>query len=98
MFLDERKPFSKTLGKTNGWPFEMKEVNTDVSGKYSVNDGCIGCAICSEIAPNNFRFDHEQGCGHVCKQPDTVKEERRCVEAMDVCPVSAIEVAGDKSR
>ena len=68
-------------------------MNIGVSGKYFVNDGCIGCTICSEIAPDNFRFDHEQGCDYVCKQPDTENEECLCDEAMDICPVNAIEVA-----
>ncbi len=70
-------------------------MNTDVSEKYFVNDTCIGCAICSEIAPDNFCFDHEQGCDFVCKQPGTETEERLCVEAMDICPVNAIESAGE---
>ncbi|MGD8266615.1 MAG: ferredoxin [Desulfobacterales bacterium] len=70
-------------------------MNTDVSGKYYVNDACIGCNICAEIAPQNFRFNHEQGCDYVCKQPDTEEEEHLCEEAMDICPVNAIEVAGE---
>jgi len=64
------------------------------SGEYYVNNDCIGCVICSEIASDNFRFNHEQGCVYVCKQPDTEKEERLCVEVMDLCPVNAIEIAG----
>jgi ferredoxin len=63
-----------------------------------VNGGCIGCTICSEIAPENFRFDHERGCDYVCKQPETEKEESLCVEAMDICPVGAIEIAGKKLK
>jgi len=62
---------------------------------FSVNDDCIGCVICAEIAPNNFRFDHEQGCGYVGKQPNTKKEVCLCIEAKDICPVSAIEVADE---
>ena len=59
-----------------------------------MNDACIGCAICSEIAPDNFRFNHETGCVTVTKQPGTEKEARLCVEVMDVCPVNAVGVAG----
>ncbi len=73
----------------------METSKTEISGKYYVNDACIGCAICSEIAPDNFRFNHEQGCGYVGKQPDTEKEACFCVEAKDICPVNAIEVAGE---
>jgi len=69
--------------------------NIGVFGGFSVNDGCIGCVICAEIAPDNFRFNHEQGCGYIGKQPDTDKEACLCVEAKDICPASAIEVADE---
>ena len=72
---------------------ETKKI--EISGKYTVNDDCIGCAICSEIAPDNFRFNHEQGCEYVCKQPGSETEVCLCIEAMDICPVNAIEVAGE---
>jgi len=69
--------------------------NMGVSGEFSVNDSCIGCVICAEIAPDNFKFNHEQGCGTIGKQPDTDKEACLCVEAKDICPVSAIEVTDE---
>jgi ferredoxin len=68
---------------------------TGDSGVYFVNDDCIGCSICSEIATHNFRFNHELGCGYVAKQPDTEKEKSLCVEVKDICPVSAIEISGE---
>jgi len=86
--------FFLNRNKTNMLARRVETSKTEISGKYYVNDACIGCAICSEIAPDNFRFDHEQGCEYICKQPGTEKEERLCVEAMDICPVSAIVVAG----
>ncbi|MBR9986812.1 MAG: ferredoxin [Desulfosarcina sp.] len=58
--------------------------------RYHVNRRCIGCRICSAIAPRNFRSNHERGVDYVCKQPDGPQEERLCVEAMDICPVDAI--------
>jgi len=81
--------------KQNTVPCSVETGKTEISGTYYVKDTCIGCVICSEIAPHNFRFDHEQGCEYVCKQPDTEKEARRCVEAMDICPVNAIVFAGE---
>ena len=65
-------------------------LSANVPGKYQVDDACIGCAICAEIAPRNFRFDHEQGHGFVFRQPGSDLEERLCAEAMDICPVDAI--------
>jgi len=76
-------------------PCRVETSKTEISGKYYVNDACLGCAICPEIAPDNFRFNHEQGCVYVCKQPDTEEEVRLCVEAMDICPVNAILVFGE---
>ena len=60
-----------------------------------MNDLCIGCVICVEIAPDNFRFNHEQGCVTIDKQPDTDKEKCLCAEAKDICPASAIEVVDE---
>ena len=69
--------------------------NLRVFGDFLVNDGCIGCVICAEIAPDNFRFNHEQGCGTISKQPDTDKETCLCAEAKEICPASAIEVVDE---
>ncbi len=59
--------------------------------RYHVNHRCIGCCICSAIAPRNFRSDYENGVDFVYKQPNGPEEERLCAEAMDICPVDAIE-------
>ena len=58
---------------------------------YHVNHRCIGCCICSAIAPRNFRSNHERGSDYVYKQPNGPEEERLCAEAMDICPVEAID-------
>jgi ferredoxin len=59
--------------------------------RYHVSQQCIGCCICSAIAPRNFRTDHERGLDYVFKQPDSPEEEQLCAEAMDICPVNAID-------
>lgn len=64
-------------------------------GKYYVSKVCIGCMICSEIAPENFSEntaeDHYDAviC-YVCKQPVNLSEESLCNEAMEICPANAI--------
>jgi ferredoxin len=73
---------------------EMGILQANIPGKYHVNARCIGCTICSEIAPHNFRSDHEQGYDYVYKQPDNEIEESLCAEAMDICPVNAIGHSG----
>lgn len=68
---------------------------TNAPGKYYVGESCIGCAICTAIAPENFRIDHHQGYDYVHKQPETPAEEALCIEAMDICPANAIGDDGD---
>jgi ferredoxin len=65
-------------------------LQANVPGKYQVDERCIGCAICSEITPYNFRIDHERGYSYVYKQPESEIEECLCAEAVDICPVNAI--------
>ena len=55
-----------------------------------MDERCIGCTICSAIAPDNFRSDHLHGYDYVYKQPVNEIEDSLCAEAMDVCPVNAI--------
>jgi ferredoxin len=72
----------------------------NVPGKYYVAKVCIGCTLCSEIAPDNFmeNLDEElfAGNNYVCKQPDSDDQETLCKEAMDNCPASAIRNDGEK--
>lgn len=66
------------------------KIAENVPGKYYVDIRCIGCNVCAEIAPDNFRSDLEEGYEYVCKQPSTIVEEALCLEAMEICPVNAI--------
>ena len=68
----------------------MGRVEGNVPGSYYVNEQCIGCSICSEIAPENFKTNHDEGYDYVYKQPQSQEEKQLCAEAMDVCPVNAI--------
>jgi len=71
-------------------------------GKYYVDQDCIGCMLCSEIAPDNFRstvdIDCEVEYNFVYKQPSTKQEEDLCEESMDVCPVGVIVDNGKGAR
>ncbi len=66
----------------------------NIPGKYYVSTDCIGCALCSEIAPGIFceNTDEDIECGNnfVHKQPENIQEETLCAEAIDSCPVNAI--------
>ncbi len=72
----------------------MGILQANLPGKYQVDERCIGCVICSEIAPGNIRSDYENGYAYVYKQPENEMEESLCAEAMDICPVDAIVASG----
>lgn len=52
-------------------------------------DDCIGCGVCSELCPQNFKLDENEGKAMVISQEDTPQAK----EAEDSCPVSAITIA-----
>ena len=66
----------------------------NVPGKYYVAKACIGCCLCSAIAPDNFRENDDmelaEGNSYVYRQPENETQEGLCIEAMEVCPASAI--------
>ena len=59
-------------------------------GPFFVDETCIACDTCADIAPENFKltahFDH----AIVVKQPQTDSERLRCADALSTCPVGAI--------
>jgi ferredoxin len=58
-------------------------------GKYYVDgDMCVGCAVCVNVALNNFVL--EDPPAFVCKQPTSIEEESDCREAITECPTKAI--------
>jgi ferredoxin len=62
----------------------------NVLGRYYVDDQCIDCDQCRQVAPLNFARNDEQGHSYVLKQPETPEEESQCQEAMLNCPSEAI--------
>jgi NitT/TauT family transport system substrate-binding protein len=57
--------------------------------KFFVNEECIGCRACTEIAEDNFDIN-DQNIAFLKKQPSNKKELEKCQEALDICPVGAI--------
>ncbi|MDO5115731.1 MAG: ferredoxin [Synergistaceae bacterium] len=49
-------------------------------------DDCIGCGVCAELCPQNFKLDEIEGKSMVIDQELTQSAK----EAADSCPVSAI--------
>jgi ferredoxin len=50
---------------------------------------------CRETAPANFTRSDDGGYSYVFKQPTTPEEEALCKEAMEGCPVEAIDNNGE---
>jgi len=62
----------------------------NVPGPWYVDNQCIDCDACRQVAPNNFSRNEEAGYSYVSKQPENEEELKQCQEAMESCPVEAI--------
>ena len=67
----------------------------NVAGKFYVDNECIDCNLCREIAPDNFKANEESGYSYVYKQPEDQGEADACLQAVDDCPVEAIGSDGE---
>lgn len=56
--------------------------------KFSVNDRCISCGLCPSVCPEVFEMESK---AYVKKQPDEGVLTAKATEAMEACPVDAIE-------
>lgn len=56
-----------------------------------VNDACIACGVCVNIAPEIFEINNENWKSHAIKQPETPEEQKKFEDAKASCPTSAIE-------
>lgn len=65
--------------------------------KYRVNENCIGCGMCETICPIVFKVTDE---GFAVAIDEAVADEylASAAEAMDSCPVGAIEEAQEEIR
>ena len=70
----------------------IKENKTEgnVPGKFYVDDQCIDCDLCREMASACFGRNDDEGKSIVIKQPENDEEMSACEEAMSSCPVNAI--------
>jgi ferredoxin len=59
-------------------------------GRFYIDDQCIDCDQCRELAPDIFKRDDVSGYSYVFRQPERPDEEALCQEAMENCPVEAI--------
>ena len=71
-------------------PDKNERWDDNVQGKWYVDKSCIICALCSELAPNNFKEADAGDHDIVYKQPENEEETKACQEAMEQCPVESI--------
>lgn len=58
--------------------------------KFYVNEGCIGCGMCSGLCPKVFRMN-ANGTAEAVNQEVDAEVLADALEAMDRCPAGAIE-------
>lgn len=62
----------------------------NVAGKFYVDENCINCGQCHDIAPDFFVENSDTGTMYVVKQPTSADEITLCQQALEICPVEAI--------
>jgi ferredoxin len=60
-------------------------------GKYFVTEECDGCAYCASVAPDHFEYEKSTNTYYVIRQPRTPDEHELVWEALDACPLDAID-------
>ncbi|PKO19442.1 ferredoxin [candidate division BRC1 bacterium HGW-BRC1-1] len=68
----------------------------NAEGKFYVDNTCIDCDACRQIAPDNFQRNEDAGYTFVSKQPENEQEAELCQEALEGCPVESIGNDGDE--
>ncbi|MDR1303101.1 MAG: ferredoxin [Puniceicoccales bacterium] len=71
-------------------------IEENAPGRFYVDDQCIGCDMCRNLAPDFFG-EASEGGSFVKKQPLLPQDIEICLEAMDSCPAEAIGDDGDDS-
>ena len=62
----------------------------NVPGRYYVDNTCIDCDMCREIAPQIFKRQDDGAYSYVYRQPVTQEEIALAEEALAHCPTETI--------
>ena len=76
----------------------LKKLPKNVPGKFFTTDDCDGCAYCAAVAPENFEFEKNTNTYYLGRQPADSGEEESVREAMEDCPVDAIQCKDEEAR
>jgi glyoxylase-like metal-dependent hydrolase (beta-lactamase superfamily II)/ferredoxin len=67
-----------------------ERLSQNVTGEFYVDDSCIDCDICRQIAPAVFDRSRAVEKSFVHRQPETKVEEQRALQALVACPTASI--------
>jgi len=65
-------------------------LDENVPGAFFVDDSCIDCGACREIAPATFGRSGRRGQSFVSAQPSAADAEHRALMALVACPTASI--------
>lgn len=65
-------------------------LDENAPGAFFVDDSCIDCGACREIAPASFGRSHRRGQSFVTAQPEAGEGELRALMALVACPTASI--------
>ena len=77
-------------GITNPMAQLDQRYEDNVAGRFYVDEACIICGLCNEVAPDHFRESENGGYNIVYSQPTNSAEIELVMEALDQCPVESI--------
>jgi ferredoxin len=69
---------------------ESQPVPQNVPGQFFVDNTCIYCELCTEIAPRHFAHESEMGWAYISLQPRNAEELKKSREAAGACPTKSI--------
>jgi glyoxylase-like metal-dependent hydrolase (beta-lactamase superfamily II)/ferredoxin len=72
-----------------------RRLSQNVDGDFYVDDTCIDCDACRQIAPETFRDHGDQSS--VGRQPSTAGEINRALMALVACPTASIGTASHRN-
>jgi ferredoxin len=61
-----------------------------LDGRFAIDETCIDCRLCQDLAPENFDNDFDNDVHYVCKQPETNDELECALDAAGSCPTGSI--------
>lgn len=71
----------------------IERLDENAAGRFFVDDSCIDCDACRQIAPAVFARSRRRGQSIVAAQPEAGEGERRALMALIACPTASIGTA-----